>query len=130
MKKSIIISLLFLIGFVANSLANVNGKFSVSGLDNIIGVKQDNIDTVLVTEKVDGLLLKYEVEEPSTISWYTYVKDAEELSLVKTEENVTESTFEAVTEPSIGYAIKVSEPTEEPSDEPSSDSYDNTAQDR
>ena len=61
------------------SCLSVNAQFSVSGVDNIIGVEQDNIDTVLVAEKVDGLLLKYEVEEPSTINWYTYAKDAEEL---------------------------------------------------
>ena len=107
------------------SCLSVNAQFSVSGVDNIIGVEQDNIDTVLVAEKVDGLLLKYEVEEPSTINWYTYAKDAEELSLVKTDENVTESTLEALPEASIGYVIKVSkyieDPTEEPSDEPSVD---------
>ena len=115
MKKSIIISLLFLIGFVANSLANVNGKFSVSGLDNIIGVEQENIDTVLVAETTENLVLKYNVEEASTVNWYTYTKDAEELTLVKTDENVIESTLEAVQDASIGYAIKVSKVAEEPS---------------
>jgi gliding motility-associated-like protein len=54
-------------------------------------------------------VLKYNVEEPSTISWYTYVKDAEELSLVKTDENVTESTLETLPEASIGYVIKVND---------------------
>lgn len=121
-----IISIVFVSVFLCISTL---AQFSFSGVDNIIGVEQDNIDTVLVAEKVDGLLLKYEVEEPSTINWYTYTKDAEELSLVKTEENVTESTFEALPEASIGYVIKVSkyvekpteEPTEAPSDEPSAD---------
>ena len=99
-----IISIVFASVFLCISTL---AQFSFSGVDNIIGVEQDNIDTVLVAEKVDGLLLKYEVEEPSTINWYTYAKDAEELSLVKTDENVTESTLEALSEASIGYAIKV-----------------------
>lgn len=91
------------------SCLSVNAQFSVSGLDNIIGVAQENIDTVLVAETTGNLVLKYNVEEPSTISWYTYVKDAEELTLVKTEENVTESTLEALPEASIGYAINVND---------------------
>ena len=92
-------------------------QFSFSGVDNIIGVQQNNIDTVLVAEKTDGLLLKYEVEEPSTINWYTYAKDAEELSLVKTNENVTESILEVVSEASLGYVVKVSKFEEnEPTD--------------
>ena len=96
---------------------SVNAQFSVSGIDNITGVHQDNIDTVLVAEKIDGLLLKYEVEEPSTINWYTYTKDAEELSYVKTEKNVKESTLEALPEASVGYVIKVSKyVAEEPSE--------------
>ena len=101
-----IISIVFASVFLCISTL---AQFSFSGVDNIIGVEQDNIDTVLVAEKVDGLLLKYEVEEPSTINWYTYAKDAEELSLVKTDENVTESTLEALSEASIGYAIKVND---------------------
>ena len=91
------------------SCLSVNPQFSVSGLDNIIGVAQENIDTVLVAETTENLVLKYNVEESSTISWYTYVKDAEELTLVKTEENVTESTLEALPEASIGYAINVND---------------------
>ena len=113
-----IISIVFASVFLCISTL---AQFSFLGVDNIIGVEQDNIDTVLVAEKVDGLLLKYEVEEPSTINWYTYAKDAEELSLVKTDENVTESTLEALSEASIGYAIKVSKYIKEPSDEPSAD---------
>ena len=101
-----IISIVFASVFLCISTL---AQFSFSGVDNIIGVEQDNIDTVLVAEKVDGLLLKYEVEEPSTINWYTYAKDAEELSLVKTDENVTESTLETLPEASIGYAIKVND---------------------
>lgn len=101
-----IISIVFASVFLCISTL---AQFSFSGVDNIIGVEQDNIDTVLVVEKVDGLLLKYEVEEPSTINWYTYAKDAEELSLVKTDENVTESTLETLPEASIGYAIKVND---------------------
>ena len=101
-----IISIVFASVFLCFSTL---AQFSFSGVDNIIGVEQDNIDTVLVAEKVDGLLLKYEVEEPSTINWYTYAKDAEELSLVKTDENVTESTLEALSEASIGYVIKVND---------------------
>lgn len=101
-----IISIVFASVFLCISTL---AQFSFFGVDNIIGVEQDNIDTVLVAEKVDGLLLKYEVEEPSTINWYTYAKDAEELSLVKTDENVTESTLEALPEASIGYAIKVND---------------------
>lgn len=101
-----IISIVFASVFLCISTL---AQFSFSGVDNIIGVEQDNIDTVLVAEKVDGLLLKYEVEEPSTINWYTYAKDAEELSLVKTDENVTESTLEALSEASIGYVIKVND---------------------
>lgn len=101
-----IISIVFASVFLCISTL---AQFSFSGVNNIIGVEQDNIDTVLVAEKVDGLLLKYEVEEPSTINWYTYAKDAEELSLVKTDENVTESTLEALSEASIGYVIKVND---------------------
>lgn len=101
-----IISIVFASVFLCISTL---AQFSFSGVDNIIGVEQDNIDTVLVVEKVDGLLLKYEVEEPSTINWYTYAKDAEELSLVKTDENVTESTLETLPEASIGYVIKVND---------------------
>ena len=101
-----IISIVFASVFLCISTL---AQFSFSGVDNIIGVEQDNIDTVLVAEKVDGLLLKYEVEEPSTINWYTYAKDAEELSLVKTDENVTESTLETLPEASIGYVIKVND---------------------
>ena len=90
MKKSIIISLLSLL-----FCFSANAKFSFSGLDNIMGVAQENIDTVLVAETTENLVLKYNVEEASTVNWYTYTKDAEELTLVKTEENVTESTLEA-----------------------------------
>lgn len=104
MKKSIIISLLSLLFCLS-----ANAKFSFSGVENIIGITQENIDTVLVAETTENLLLKYNVEEPSTISWYTYVKDAEELTLVKTDENVTESTLEAQQEASIGYAINVND---------------------
>ena len=111
-----IISIVFASVFLCISTL---AQFSFSGVDNIIGVQQNNIDTVLVAEKVDGLLLKYEVEEPSTINWYTYTKDAEELSLVKTDENVTESTLEALSEASLGYVVKVSKFEEnEPSDMP------------
>ena len=104
MKKSIIISLFCLLFCLS-----ANAKFSFSGVENIIGITQENIDTVLVAETTENLLLKYNVEEPSTISWYTYVKDAEELTLVKTDENVTESTLEAQQEASIGYAINVND---------------------
>ena len=104
MKKSIIISLLSLLFCLS-----ANAKFSFSGLDNIMGVAQENIDTVLVAETTENLVLKFNVEEPSTINWYTYTKDAEELTLVKTDENVTESTLEAFSEGSIGYAVKVND---------------------
>ena len=104
MKKSIIISLLSLLFCLS-----ANAKISFSGVDNIIGVAQENIDTVLVAETTEKLVLKYNVEEASTVNWYTYTKDAEELTLVKTDENVTESTLEAVQDASVGYAIKVNE---------------------
>jgi gliding motility-associated-like protein len=110
MKKSIIISLLSLLFCLS-----ANAKISFSGVDNIIGVAQENIDTVLVAETTENLVLKYNVEEASTVNWYTYTKDAEELTLVKTDENVTESTLEAVQEASIGYVIRVSKVAEEPS---------------
>lgn len=104
MKKSIVISLLSLLFCLS-----VNAKISFSGVDNIIGVVQENIDTVLVAETTENLVLKFNTEEASNINWYTYTNDAEELTLVKTEENVTESTLEAVQDASIGYAIKVNE---------------------
>ena len=104
MKKSIIISLFCLLFCLS-----ANAKFSFSGVDNIIGVNQENIDTVLVAETTENLLLKFSVEETSTIKWYTYIKGAEELSLVKTDEGVKESTLEAVSEPSIGYAVSVND---------------------
>lgn len=104
MKKSIIISLFFLLLSLS-----ANAKFSFSGVDNIIGVTQENIDTVLVAETTENLLLKFSVEDTSTIKWYTYIKGAEELTLVKTEENVTESTLGALNEPSIGYAVTVND---------------------
>ena len=110
MKKSIIISLFCLLFCLS-----ANAKFSFSGVDNIIGVNQENIDTVLVAETTENLLLKYSVEDASTIKWYTYTKGAEELSLVKTDEGVTESTLEAVQEASIGYIIKVSKILDQPS---------------
>ena len=104
MKKSIIISLFCLLFCLS-----ANAKFSFSGVDNIIGVNQENIDTVLVAETTENLLLKFSVEDTSTIKWYTYIKGAEELSLVKTDEGVKESTLEAVSEPSIGYAVSVND---------------------
>lgn len=104
MRQSIIISL-----FCFLFCLSANAKFSVYGVDNIIGVSQENIDTVLVAESVDNLVLKFEVEETSTIHWYTYAKDAEELTLVKTDENVKESTINAFKEASLGYVIKVEE---------------------
>ena len=104
MKKSIIISLLSLLFCLS-----VHAKFSFSGVDNIIGVAQENIDTVLVAETTENLVLKFNTEEVSNINWYTYTNDAEELTLVKTDENVTESTLEAVQDASVGYAIKVNE---------------------
>lgn len=104
MKKSIVISLLSLLFCLS-----VNAKISFSGVDNITGVAQENIDTVLVAETTENLVLKYNVEEVSTVNWYTYKKDAEELTLVKTDENVTESTLESVQDASVGYAIKVNE---------------------
>lgn len=104
MKKSIIIPLFCLLFCLS-----ANAKFSFSGVDNIIGVNQENIDTVLVAETTENLLLKFSVEDTSTIKWYTYIKGAEELSLVKTDEGVKESTLEAVPEPSIGYAVSVND---------------------
>ena len=104
MKKSIIISLLSLLFCLS-----VNAKISFSGVDNIIGVAQENIDTVLVAETTENLVLKFNTQEASNINWYTYKKDAEELTLVKTDENVTESTLESVQDASVGYAIKVNE---------------------
>ena len=104
MKKSIIISLLSLLFCLS-----AHAKFSFSGVDNIIGVAQENIDTVLVAETTENLVLKFNTEEVSNINWYTYTNDAEELTLVKTDENVTESTLEAVQDASVGYAIKVNE---------------------
>jgi gliding motility-associated-like protein len=112
MKKSIVISLLSLL-----LCLSANAKFSFSGVDNIIGVEQENIDTVLVAENTENLVLNFAVEEPSTINWYTYIRDAEELTLVKTDENVTGSTLEALPEASIGYAIKVSRTEENPSED-------------
>lgn len=112
MKKSIAISLLSLL-----LCLSANAKFSFSGVDNIIGVEQENIDTVLVAENTENLVLNFAVEEPSTINWYTYIKDAVELTLVKTDENVTESTLEVLPEASIGYAIKVSKTEENPSED-------------
>ena len=88
---------------------SAHAKFSFSGVDNIIGVAQENIDTVLVAETTENLVLKFNTEEVSNINWYTYTNDAEELTLVKTDENVTESTLEAVQDASVGYAIKVNE---------------------
>lgn len=88
---------------------SANAQFSTLGVDNILGVEQENIDTVLVAETVENLELKYVVEEPSNITWYSYKIDEDELTLVKTDENVTESIIEAVLEPSIGYAIKINE---------------------
>ena len=88
---------------------SANAQFSTLGVDNILGVEQENIDTVLVAETVENLELKYVVEEPSNITWYSYKIDEDELTLVKTDENVTESIIEAVIEPSIGYAIKINE---------------------
>ena len=88
---------------------SVNAQFSFSGVDNIIGVQQNNIDTVLVAEKVDGLLLKYEVEEPSTITWYVYAIGSEDITLVKTDENVTESILEAINAPSVGYVVTIND---------------------
>jgi gliding motility-associated-like protein len=104
MKKSIIISLCCLLFCLS-----ANAKFSFSGVENIIGITQENIDTVLVAETTENLLIKFSVDDTSTIKWYTYTQGAEELSLVKTEENVTESTLEAVQDASVGYAIKVNE---------------------
>ncbi len=104
MKKSIIISLLSLLFCLS-----ANAKFSFSGVENIIGITQENIDTVLVAETTGNLLIKFSVDDTSTIKWYTYTQGAEELSLVKTEENVTESTLEAQQEASIGYAINVND---------------------
>mgnify|MGYP006974605120 CR=1 FL=1 len=54
MKKSIIISLFCLLFCLS-----ANAKFSFSGVDNIIGVAQENIDTVLVAETTENLLIKY-----------------------------------------------------------------------
>lgn len=88
---------------------SANAQFSTLGVNNILGVEQENIDTVLVAETVENLELKYVVEEPSNITWYSYKIDEDELTLVKTDENVTESIIEAVIEPSIGYAIKINE---------------------
>ena len=104
MKKSIIISLCCLLFCLS-----ANAKFSFSGVENIIGITQENIDTVLVAETTENLLIKFSVDDTSTIKWYTYTQGAEELSLVKTDENVTESTLEAVQDASVGYAIKVNE---------------------
>ena len=104
MKKSIIISLLSLLFCLS-----ANAKFSFSGVENIIGITQENIDTVLVAETTENLLIKFSVDDTSTIKWYTYTQGAEELSLVKTDENVTESTLEAQQEASIGYAINVND---------------------
>lgn len=104
MKKSIIISLCCLLFCLS-----ANAKFSFSGVENIIGITQENIDTVLVAETTENLLIKFSVDDTSTIKWYTYTQGAEELSLVKTDENVTESTFEALNEPSIGYAVTVND---------------------
>ena len=104
MKKSIIISLFCLLFCLS-----ANAKFSFSGVENIIGITQENIDTVLVAETTENLLIKFSVDDTSTIKWYTYTQGAEELSLVKTDENVTESTLEAQQEASIGYAINVND---------------------
>ena len=104
MKKSIIISLLSLLFCLS-----ANAKFSFSGVENIIGITQENIDTVLVAETTENLLIKFSGDDTSTIKWYTYTQGAEELSLVKTDENVTESTLEAQQEASIGYAINVND---------------------
>jgi gliding motility-associated-like protein len=112
MKKSIIISLLPLLFCLS-----ANAKISFSGVDNIIGIEQENIDTVLVAETTENLVLKFNTEEASNVNWYTYKKDAEELTLVKTDENVTESTLEALAGASIGYAIKVSKTEENPSED-------------
>ena len=109
MKKIIRFISIFLLSLSANAITLANNNFSISGVENITGVFQENIDTVLVAETTENLVLKFNVEEPSTINWYTYIKDAEELSLVKTEENVTESSLEALSDSSIGYAIKVND---------------------
>ena len=101
LKIVLLLSLLFCL--------SVHAKFSFSGLDNIIGVAQENIDTVLVAETTENLLIKYSVEEASTIKWYVYAIGSEDITLVKTDENVTESILEAINEPSIGYAVQINE---------------------
>lgn len=110
MKKIIrFIFSVLLLGLSANNLALANSNFSISGIDNIIGVEQENIDTVFVVETTENVSLKYKVEEPSNIKWYSYIKGGEALTLVKTEDNVTESTLELLPEASIGYAVSVND---------------------
>ena len=104
MKKSIIISLFCLLFCLS-----ANAKFSFSGVDNIIGVNQENIDTVLVAETTENLLIKYSVEEASTIKWYVYAIGSEDITLVKTDENVTESILEAINESSVGYVVTIND---------------------
>lgn len=105
MKKSIFALIVcFLICISANA------NFSISGIENVVGVPQDDIDTVFVVETTRNALLKYDtLEENSTIKWYSFKKDAEEVTFIKSDENVTESTLEILDEASIGYAVTIND---------------------
>lgn len=111
MKKMIrFISIIIFLGLSANCLADASAKFSITGIENVVGVPQNNIDTVFVVENTENVTLKYSgLENESTIKWYTFKKDTEDVLLVKTEENVTESTLELLPEASIGYAVTIND---------------------
>jgi hypothetical protein len=79
-------------------------QFSITGA-KVVGVEQENIDSVFVIDDAAEAKLTYQDSEARTFNWYSYALGAEEETLLHTDTDVLETTIPLVTDPSVGYHL-------------------------
>ena len=79
-------------------------QFSITGA-KVVGVEQENIDSVFVIDDAAEAKLTYQDSQARTFNWYSYALGAEEETLLHTDVDVLSTEIPLVAEPSVGYHL-------------------------
>lgn len=71
----------------------------------VVGVEQDNIDSVFVIDDAAAAKLTYQDSIARTFNWYSYTLGAESEELIKTDSDVAVTEIPLFTVPSMGYHL-------------------------
>lgn len=71
----------------------------------VVGVEQDNIDSVFVIDDAAAAKLTYQDSITRTFNWYSYTLGAESEELIKTDSDVAVTEIPLLTVPSMGYHL-------------------------